>query len=289
MTSGEVKRVADAVLARIIGGAYPIGLRLPSEVELAEELSCGRSTVREALQHLATLGVVRSRRGSGAHVLDFRREGTPALLPAYLAAAKFDKPLLTLAKELLHLRALLATEAVRLAAEHAPAGALGEAREVLARAVRARDPVEQAMAELELFRSIVSASEVWPAVWLANTYWAPLRETHALLAPALGGSPASFAEAMSRLLDLVEKRDADGAVKHLGRWLAKVDAALLDRLAEALGEAGGAPAPPALAGLPASGPSRRRRPPSRRSSKEPSPSLKRAPTRTLTHRKEDKP
>ncbi len=239
MNDGEVKRVADAILARIIGGAYPTGLRLPAEVELAEELSCGRSTVREALQHLATLGVVKSRRGSGAHVLDFRREGTPALLPAYLAAGRFEKPLFTLAKELLRLRSLLAVEAVRLAAEHAPKGALGEAREVLSRAASARDPVAQAMDELDLFRALVRSSGVWPAVWLANAYWAPLRETHALFAPAMGGSPDDYVEVMTRLLSLVEAGDAHGAVRHLEKWLARVDVALLDRLAHVLGD--GAP------------------------------------------------
>ncbi len=233
---GEVKRIADIVLARIIAGAYPMGLRLPAEVELADELSCGRSTVREALQHLATLGVVKSRRGSGAHVLDFRREGTPALLPAYLASGRFEKPLLVVATELLRLRSLLALEAVRLAAEHATVGALSEAKNILGRAKATRDPVEQAMDELDLFRALVCASGVWPAVWLANAYWAPMRETHALLAPAMGGSPKDYAEVMGRLLDLVERGDASSAVKHLEKWLARVDDVLLGRLAGVLGE-----------------------------------------------------
>ncbi len=233
---GEVKRVADIVLARIIAGAYPTGLRLPAEVELADELSCGRSTVREALQHLATLGVVKSRRGSGAHVLDFRREGTPALLPAYLASGRFEKPLLVVAKELLRLRTLLALEAVRLAAEHATSDALSEAKKILGRAKTRRDPVEQAMDELDLFRALVCASGIWPAVWLANAYWAPMRETHALFAPARGGSPTDYAEVMARLLDLVERGDASSAVKHLEKWLARVDEVLLGRLAGVLGE-----------------------------------------------------
>src|SRR3954467_13923953 len=84
--TGEVRRVAHEVLGRIVSGAYPAGLRLPAENDLATELRCGRSTVREALSHLAGMGVVKSRRGSGAMVLDFRREGTPALLPWYVLA-----------------------------------------------------------------------------------------------------------------------------------------------------------------------------------------------------------
>src|SRR5215471_6771369 len=111
--TGEVRRVSDHVLGRIISGAYPSGLRLPSEIDLAAELDCGRSTVREALRHLSALGVVKSRRGSGAMVLDFRREGTPALLPLYIMNGRFDRPVEALARELLGVRAMLAQEAVR--------------------------------------------------------------------------------------------------------------------------------------------------------------------------------
>src|SRR5512143_3405417 len=105
--TGEVQRLASALIGRIVSGAYPCGLRLPAAVELAGEFACGRSTVREALRHLADLGLVRSRRGSGAMVLDFRREGTPALLPWYLTAGRFDRPVGVLARELLGMRTLL--------------------------------------------------------------------------------------------------------------------------------------------------------------------------------------
>src|SRR5271155_1541627 len=104
--SGEVRRVANEILGRIVAGAYPAGLRIPAENDLAAELSCGRSTVREALRHLTGFGVVKSRRGSGAMVLDFRREGTPALLPWYVMAGRFDRPAGVLASELLGVRTL---------------------------------------------------------------------------------------------------------------------------------------------------------------------------------------
>src|SRR5689334_7018687 len=132
--TGEVRRVADRILERIMGGGYAPGVRIPSEVDLARDLSCGRSTVREALRHLADLGVLQSRRGSGARVLDWRREGTPALLPLYLLAGRFDRPAPVLARELLRMRQMLASEAVRLAARYAEADGLAEARRILARA-----------------------------------------------------------------------------------------------------------------------------------------------------------
>jgi GntR family transcriptional regulator, transcriptional repressor for pyruvate dehydrogenase complex len=233
---GEVHRIADAILSRIIAGTYPSGLRLPSEVALATEFSCGRSTVREALRHLAGLGVVRSRRGSGAMVLDFRREGTPALLTPYVRAGRFDGSPLTLARELLRIRSLLAVEAVRLAALYAPAGALAAPRAILASAREVEgDPAAHSHRELELFRALVIASAIWPAVWFVNAFWTPMRELQSTLAPAVGRPPPDFQAAMGRLLNLIEARDADAAERHLSGWLARVDAVILASMASALG------------------------------------------------------
>src|SRR4051812_12739034 len=177
--TGEIRRVSDEILTRIIAGDYPAGLRLPSETDLAAELSCGRSTIREALRHLTALGVVHSRRGSGALVLDFRREGSPALLPLYILTGRFDRPAHALARELLGLRGLLAIQAVRLAARYADPPGLTEVRRILARSPALEaDLAAHALNELELFRALVCSSSIWPAVWLANVFWAPMRELH---------------------------------------------------------------------------------------------------------------
>ncbi|MBI4701134.1 MAG: FadR family transcriptional regulator [Deltaproteobacteria bacterium] len=242
--TGEVRRVADQLVSRILQGAYTPGLRLPAEAELAAELGCGRSTLREALRHVADLGLVRSRRGSGATVLDHRREGTPGLLPAFLRAGRFDAPPRALAAELLRLRALLATEAVRLAARYAAPADLAAARARLAAAPGlAADPVRHAENELELYRALVAASRIWPAAWLLNALWAPLREMQARLAPLVGLEPG-FQRAMEKLLTLVEQGDEQAAVEHVERWLGRVDARLAGRIERLLGAlAQGADAP----------------------------------------------
>jgi GntR family transcriptional repressor for pyruvate dehydrogenase complex len=236
---GEAQRVSDVILARILEGAYPAGLRLPAEVELASELGCGRSTVREALRHLAGLGVVRSRRGSGAHVLDFRREGSPALLSPYLLSGAADLPPRALASELLRLRSWLAREAARLAATHANRVRLRAARAVLARAPSLEaTPYEHALNELELFREYVHASGVWPAAWLANAFWRPLRELYEVLAPAIARVPARFQSTMEDVHVRVERGDAAGADEALARWFHEVDGLLLrevEGLLEAMG------------------------------------------------------
>jgi GntR family transcriptional repressor for pyruvate dehydrogenase complex len=233
---GEVQRVADQILGRIVSGAYPAGLRLPSEAELATAYSCGRSTVREALGHLAGLGVVRSRRGSGALVLDFRREGTPALLPHYILTGRFDRPIGVLARELLGVRTLLAAQAVRLAARYAEPPALAEARAILARAPGlAGDPLAHGDNDLDFYRALVCGSGIWPAVWLANVFWAPMRELHDRLAPAVGRIPEDYDRQMALLLALIEARDDAGAEAHVVAWFGRVDEMLVRDLEMLLG------------------------------------------------------
>jgi DNA-binding FadR family transcriptional regulator len=58
--------VADQLLAAI--RELPAGTKVPSERELTRELGVGRSTVREALNGLAMLGVVEVRHGQGVYV-----------------------------------------------------------------------------------------------------------------------------------------------------------------------------------------------------------------------------
>ena len=243
---GEVERVAAWLLERIVSGRFPAGLRLPSEVELAEQLACGRSTVREALGRLGTAGVVTSRRGSGALVLDWRERGSLALLPAYLASGLAPAEAPRLLVELLSMRRLLAREAVRLAATYAEPASLGGVRAALDRleaAIDADEPRERTLAELELFRAFVVASGVWPAVWLANGFFDPLREASAMFAPLAGAPPADQCETMRKLAGLVEARRADDAEALVDRYFAKVDRELGRTLAAALGAEPAAPPP----------------------------------------------
>ena len=248
-TKGEVRRVSDEILSRIVSGAYPVGLRLPSEADLGSQLACGRSTVREALLHLTGLGVVRSRRGSGAMVLDFRREGTPALLPSYVLAGRFDRPAGALARELLGVRSLVALQAVRMAARYADDAGIAEARSILARAPALEaDRAAHALNELDMFRALVCASGIWPAVWLANVFWAPMRDLHGMLAGSVGAIADGYQPDMERLIDLIEKRDEPAAEAHLGAFFARVDEKLLGELEWVL-EAAAMGAPPGKAVL----------------------------------------
>ncbi len=222
--TGIVLRVADILIQRIVSEEYSPGLRLPSEVDLSIEFSCGRSTVREALRHLAGLNLVQSRRGSGAVVLDFRREGVMELMAPYFQHGKFDHPLPVIVAEMLRMRTMLACEAARLAAMYARPETLLPVRRKIEVCHAVRDnPQEHALKELDVFRAMTQSSAIWPAAWLGNAFTAPMREVHRLVAGPLSAVPPDWLETMNALMELIEKHRAEEAVAHLRQHFDRVD------------------------------------------------------------------
>jgi len=61
-------QMADSLRGRLSDGEWAVGEQLPTEAELASEYSVSRSTVRSALQQLATQGLTITRHGIGTFV-----------------------------------------------------------------------------------------------------------------------------------------------------------------------------------------------------------------------------
>jgi len=102
------RQVADQLRALIDGGEYPVGSRLPTERELAEQLKVSRPTVREALIALEVEGRVRIRVGSGIYVTE------PTAIASVPASATIEGPFeLLRAREFIE--SAIAGEAARLA------------------------------------------------------------------------------------------------------------------------------------------------------------------------------
>ncbi len=108
-----ITTVYNDLLEAITNGTYASGERLPSENELKDRYGVSRNTVRSAINRLATLGVIETRRGDGSYV---RRQGIDTMLRTampILALQKYD--LLSILK----FRKALEVEAVRIAADKA--------------------------------------------------------------------------------------------------------------------------------------------------------------------------
>lgn len=115
-------QAADMICAMLRTGAYRVGDRLPSEPELGEELRVSRSTVREAVRELTSLGVLEIQHGRGTFVRSLR----PDLL--LRGDSLLDHANDRIREELLEVRGIVEPEAAALAAERASEEDVGRLR-----------------------------------------------------------------------------------------------------------------------------------------------------------------
>ncbi len=79
------RRIADLLITRIFIGELKPGDRLPPERALAGQLGVDRTSLRTAINQLASMNVVRPVRGSGNEVLDYREHAGLDFLSAVFA------------------------------------------------------------------------------------------------------------------------------------------------------------------------------------------------------------
>lgn len=108
------QRAVDRIKAMIAGGEVGPGERLPTERELSLQLGVSRSSMREAIRALITLGVLESRHGAGVYVTALR----PAdLLETFSVLAEVSQG--NTLREVLQIRRMLEPSATALAAARA--------------------------------------------------------------------------------------------------------------------------------------------------------------------------
>lgn len=76
LVTPRVKEIATSLFARFASGEYQFGTRIPAERDLADAFGDSRATIRQALEFLATYGIVARRPGSGTFV-SYQRKRSP--------------------------------------------------------------------------------------------------------------------------------------------------------------------------------------------------------------------
>jgi GntR family transcriptional regulator, transcriptional repressor for pyruvate dehydrogenase complex len=135
-----VEEAANAILDRIVEEELKPGDLLPSQGELSFQLGIGRSSIREAVQRLVVLGVVKVEHGRRMAVGNAVRRSLPSSLDSLRKEAW---------KDLLEVRALLEPEMAALAAQRATAAQI----ETLENIVAEMENPANAMELLELNRT----------------------------------------------------------------------------------------------------------------------------------------
>jgi GntR family transcriptional repressor for pyruvate dehydrogenase complex len=124
-------RVYESVVSQlqqlVTEGKLQPGDKLPSERELCRMFQVGRSSVRDAIRHLQTLGVVRSRHGGGTIVQDLAPESIVTPLATMLTRRRM------LVEELMDVRAIVEPPLAERAARNASPEDLARLRAIVQR------------------------------------------------------------------------------------------------------------------------------------------------------------
>jgi GntR family transcriptional regulator, transcriptional repressor for pyruvate dehydrogenase complex len=113
--------VFEQLVEEIVSGRYAPGAAIPSERELSSILAVNRHVVREAIQRLEQIGLVKVAQGGRTKVLDYRHTAGLDLLALVAERAQPDEELLPLLKATLEMRAGIGVDLVALCAQRGAA------------------------------------------------------------------------------------------------------------------------------------------------------------------------
>jgi len=181
--------VLDQILAEIREGRIKPGERLPSERMLMQAFAVGRSTVREALQGLVTLGLVSNRQGRGA-VVTTQAASPFATLRRNVDLEQLNKRALL---DLLEVREALEGKAAEFAARRATANDIEELE-------RQHEAVER---EVRAERSYFRPNALFHKAIATAAHNPVLAESISLLV----GQVREYRERMMREAPLMPRRD----------------------------------------------------------------------------------
>lgn len=236
-TANAVGRTAGELRRRILLGRYPVGSSLPGERDLSAELSVSRLTLRAALRHLESEGLVRPVHGSGTRVLDARETGGLDLFGHLASLLLSGQPVpggLSVFAGLMELRRAVAVEAVGLATERASAAELAEMRaHVAGLAQKSSDAHAFMVHDLHFARLIVRATKNLAFELLFNSVVRTVEGQAGIELAFFANATATIA-VYGRLLDRMESRDAERARQTAARLLYRLDRTTTDALEQLL-------------------------------------------------------
>ena len=219
-----IDTVFEKLLSDIVRGVHPAGARLPAERELSRQLGASRPTLREALRRLGEWNLVEPRRGSGVVVRPYR-DWSIEVIGGYLRYGKPEAGQPTIARillDLLAVRRALVLEVIRLTVPRIPSGGTAAAHAAMARAWSVRDTPQYAREDFEVMRQIAEAARFTPGLWLLNRIsqlWLDVAsELHFAVRP-----PDDYVAVYTKMFEMCEARDADGAAKLMSDYLARHD------------------------------------------------------------------
>jgi len=205
------RRLPDIIAEQVVEGIRREGLmpgdRLPTEQELARQLGVGRTSVREGLQKLQTLGIVEVRKGRGAFVASQTYDDASDTFARWTAEHAFA------IEELIEVRLALEAQAAGLAAVRANDTQIADIEKLQAEHWAAGNDLAKVVRSDELFHDAIF--EATGNRMLATLYGELVAEVLEFRQKtlALPWAPKRSAEGHDKIVSAIRNRDPQAARK----------------------------------------------------------------------------
>ena len=216
-TSRLYEQIVQQIEESIVKGALKPGDQLPPERELAQRFGVSRTAVREAVKALREKGLVEAFSGRGTFITDGT---THAVRQSLDLMVKIGQP--EGSNHLAEVRAILEPEIAALAATRIQESELATMREAVAVMDRSgQDPDAYIEADLDFHLALAEAADNPLILSLLDSIVGLLREQRLRIFNVPGG-PARGQVYHKRILEAVERRDADSARDAMRQHLEQV-------------------------------------------------------------------
>jgi DNA-binding FadR family transcriptional regulator len=215
------EQVISHLQGQIASGQLPLGVRLPPEAQLMEQLGVGRSTLREAVRALAHTGFLEVRQGDGTYVRNNRHRDET--IEQRLARAEM--------LEVYEVRHILELGIARLAAKNRTDDDLARMRECLTvRDVADRNCDRRAFldADLRFHQAVADATKNAVLAELYMSFSRAILDASTAVVADRAVDRSNQRCWHQQLLEAIARRDENGAER--------IAAEILDSVMDQLGE-----------------------------------------------------
>lgn len=214
-----VDTAIELMRKQIEGGAWKVGERIPKEQDLADGLGVSRNTVREAIRVLSHAEVLEVRQGDGTYV---RLDVDPAEVMRRVSRSSL--------RDHFELRAMLETEAARLAARNRSTADVDHLRQLLTTRGEQHDHAERDIfvdADLAFHAEVARVSGNGALAELYRYFSSAVRSSiRSVLDEA--DLPEPHLHAHIAIVDAIEQRDGTAAAEAARAVVAPLIAALAE-------------------------------------------------------------
>jgi DNA-binding FadR family transcriptional regulator len=206
-------QIAEQLRERIASGEFPVGSRLPTELELTAQLGVSRNSVREATRSLVHSGLLVSRAGDGTYVQ----------ADSELATAQRRRVGRSRNDDVAEVRSLLDRTCARLAAERARKKDLRSIRDALDARAASTSAAEYVEHDVRFHRAIAMATgntllaELYRGLDDIQAHVVRVTPTDRTQFAAYVKATRQLTETHERLFAAIEAGDADRAERLAGK------------------------------------------------------------------------